>query len=118
MAYASTKGTEDFVIATGRTESVRKFIEIASTYLNWNIKKEETGIIWEGEGLNEIGRRADTGEIVIRIDPRYFRATEVDYLHGDPQKSKNKLGWEPKTSLEELIKEMIINDIKEAKKEN
>ena len=108
---------EDFVIATGRTESVRKFVEIASCYLNWNNKKEEVGITWEGKGLNEIGRRVDTGEIVIRIDPRYFRATEVEYLQGDPKKARDKLGWEPKTSLEELIKEMIENDKKEAKKE-
>ena len=106
---------EDYVISTGRTESVRKFIEIATRYLDWN--QGHVGIIWEGEGLEEVGRRVDTSEVVVRIDPRYFRATEVDYLLGDPLKARDKLGWEPQTSLEELIKEMILNDIKEAKKE-
>ena len=68
--------------------------------------------------LNEIGRRADTGEIVIRIDPKYFRSTEVEQLLGDATKAKKELGWEPKTSLEELISEMIEEDLAEAKKES
>ena len=75
------------------------------------------GIIWEGEGLNEIGRRADTGEIVIRIDPRYFRPTEVDELLGDSSKAKEKLNWQPQISLEELISEMIEADSNESMKE-
>ena len=67
-------------------------------------------------GLNEIGRRADTNEIVIRIDERYFRPTEVDELIGNSEKAFKKLGWEPKTSLEDLIEEMISEeDLKEAK---
>ena len=108
---------EDYVIATGRTESVRKFIEISATKLGWNKSKKDTGIIWEGSGVNEIGRRADNGEIVIKIDPRYFRPTEVNYLHGDSRKAYLELGWEPKISLEEMIAEMISNDNKQAKKE-
>ena len=108
---------EDYVIATGRTESVRKFIEISATKLGWNNSKKDNGIIWEGSGVNEIGRRADNGEIVIKIDPRYFRPTEVNHLHGDSKKAYLKLGWEPKTSLEEMIEEMISNDSKQAKKE-
>ena len=107
---------EDYVISTGRAESVRKFAEISACYLGWSVDKKK-GIIWEGEGLNEVGKRADTLEVVIKVDPRYFRPTEVDFLLGDSQKAKNKLGWTPKTSLEELIQEMIENDKEEAKKE-
>ena len=106
---------EDYVISTGRAESVRKFAEISAHYLGWGDSNK--GIIWEGEGLNEVGKRADTLEVVIKVDPRYFRPTEVDFLLGDSKKAKNNLGWLPKTSLEELIKEMIENDKKEAKKE-
>ena len=109
---------EDYVISTGRMESVRKFIEICAEKLNWNEEGNNKAIIWEGSGVNEIGRRADTKEIVVRIDPRYFRPTEVDELLGDSSKAKNKLGWEPKTSLEELIEEMIIKDKEEALKQS
>ena len=109
---------EDYVISTGRMESVRKFIEICAEKLNWNKEVNNKAIIWEGSGVNEIGRRADTKEIVIRIDPRYFRPTEVDELLGDSSKAKNKLGWEPKTSLEELIEEMISKDKEEARKQS
>tara|TARA_B100000900_G_scaffold297548_1_gene256088 strand:+ start:661 stop:1767 length:1107 start_codon:yes stop_codon:yes gene_type:complete len=105
---------EDFVIATGRMETVRKFIEITANHLGWNKKDEETSIKWEGKGIDEVGRRADTDEIVIRVDPKYFRPTEVDELQGDPTKAFNKLGWEPKTNLEELIKEMVKVDKKKA----
>ena len=107
---------KDYVIATGRMVSVRKFIEMCAQELNWDKREEGVSIIWEGEGLNEIGRRADTKEIVIRIDPNYFRPTEVDQLLGDSTKAQRELGWSPKTSLEELIKEMISHDIQEAKK--
>tara|TARA_Y100001933_G_C18617869_1_gene405003 strand:- start:126 stop:581 length:456 start_codon:yes stop_codon:yes gene_type:complete len=101
----------DFVIATGRQESVRKFIELTAKELNWG------SIIWEGTGVNEIGRRADTNEIVIRIDEKYFRPTEVSTLLGDPSLAKNKLGWVPKTTLEELVSEMVKVDKEEAHKE-
>ena len=107
---------KDYVISTGRAESVRKFAEISAFFLGWS-KDGKPGIIWEGEGLNEVGRRADTMEIVIKIDPRYFRPTEVDFLLGKSDKAKKELGWEPKTTLEELIKEMIASDKEEAKKE-
>ena len=108
---------EDYVIATGRTESVRKFIEIAATKLGWKSNKNKSAIIWEGEGLNEVGKRSDTGDIVVRIDQRYFRPTEVEELLGDPTKARKKLGWEPKIKLDDLIEEMISFDLKEAKKE-
>jgi len=106
---------EDFVIATGRMITVRNFIEIAAKALGWSNKNNLNGIIWEGEGINEVGIRADTNEEVIKVDPRYFRPTEVDQLLGDPSKAKEKLGWVPKISLEEMIKEMIFHDIEEAK---
>ena len=107
----------DYVIATGRQESVRKFIELASIALGWNIHKNESGIYWEGDGLNEIGIRADNNEVVVRIDPRYFRPCEVETLLGDPTKASKELGWEAKTSLEELVNEMIKKDLSLANKE-
>ena len=83
--------------------------------LGWELRGKS--IIWEGEGINEIGRRADTGEIVIRIDERYFRPTEVEELMGDASKALKKLGWAPKITIEQLVKEMIENDLKIAKEE-
>ncbi len=109
---------EDFVIATGRMETIRKFIDICAKILNWNKNNNESAIIWEGEGLNEVGRRRDTNEIVIKIDSRYFRPTEVEQLLGDPTKAFKKLGWEPKITLEELAEEMIKYDKREALKES
>ena len=109
---------EDFVIASGQTTTVREFIEICARKLGWNMRSKDKAIIWEGSGINEIGRRADTGDIVIRIDPRYFRPTEVDELLGDASKAREKLGWEPKILIEELISEMIEEDSKESKKES
>ena len=108
---------DDFVIATGRMETVRKFIEICSMKLNWNTKKNKPGIKWEGAGIEEVGRRVDNDEIVIRVNPRYFRPTEVDQLMGDSTKALKILGWKPEISLEKLIEEMIANDLTEAKKE-
>ncbi len=109
---------EDFVISTGIMHTVREFIELCALELGWNGEDESNGIIWEGNGIDEIGRRVDTGQIVIRIDPRYFRPTEVDQLLGDSTKAKQKLNWEPKISLNELISEMILEDSKESKKES
>ena len=109
---------DDFVIATGRMETVRKFIEITAEKIGWRNKKNNKSIVWENKGINEVGRRADTMDVVIRIDPRYFRPAEVSELKGDPRKAKNKLGWEPKKSLEDLISEMVENDKKEALKES
>ena len=108
---------EDFVIATGRMETVRRFCELASLNLGWGNGDKESGIIWEGSGINEVGRRKDNGEIIIRIDERYYRPTEVEELLGDPSKAKNKFGWEPKITLEQVIKEMIENDNLLAEKE-
>ena len=107
----------DYVIATGRQESVRKFIELSAKAIGWNNNDNEEGIIWEGEGINEVGIRADNGNVVVRIDPRYFRPCEVDTLLGDPSKASNELGWKATTTLEELVKEMIEEDLSQAKKE-
>ena len=107
---------EDYVIATGRSVTVRRFIELSAKCLGWG-DGYSSSIIWEGSGIDEVGRRADNGDIVIKIDANYFRPSEVDYLLGDPSKAKKKLGWEPKISLEELIKEMIENDKQDASKD-
>ncbi len=109
---------EDFVIATGRQETVRKFIELSAKKIGWGKNPDEPAIVWEGEGINEIGRRADTNQIVIRIDKRYFRPTEVESLLGDATKAKNILNWTPQITLEDLVSEMIENDSNEAKKES
>ena len=74
------------------------------------------GLWWEGQGLDEEGRRS-TGEVVVRIDPRYFRPAEVETLLGDPSKAHEKLGWTPTTTLEELVAEMVEADREEARKE-
>ncbi|MCP9807135.1 GDP-mannose 4,6-dehydratase [Cyanobium sp. T1B-Tous] len=101
---------EDFVIATGRQESVRRFIELTALELGWG------ALQWEGTGVEETGRRR-SGELVVRIDPRYFRPAEVETLLGDPTKAREKLGWTPTTTLEELVAEMVATDKEEAAKE-
>ena len=106
------KEPEDYVIATGHQESVRRFIEITAKVLGWG------GIKWNGKGIDEIGIRTDTGQTVIRIDPRYFRPSEVETLLGDPSKAHNRLGWKPKTCLEDLINEMVTRDKEDALKES
>ena len=102
---------DDFVIATGRMETVRKFCELTAKEIGWGTNSCPNGIIWEGEGINEIGRRADNKEIVIRIDPKYYRPTEVEELIGDASKARKLLNWEPKISLEEIISEMVKEDL-------
>jgi len=102
---------EDFVIATGRQETVRRFIELSAEQLGWG------GIQWSGQGVEETGARADTGAVVVRVDPRYFRPAEVETLLGDPTKAHAKLGWTPTTTLEELVAEMVASDKQEAAKE-
>ena len=100
------KTPEDFVIATGRQESVRRFIELSAIALGWG------GITWNGSELNEIGRRNDTNAVVVRIDPRYFRPAEVEELLGDSTKARTELGWKPEYSFDELVKEMVEQDCK------
>ncbi|MGQ9830931.1 MAG: GDP-mannose 4,6-dehydratase [Thermochromatium sp.] len=95
---------EDFVIATGVQHSVRDFVEAAARELGINLT-------WAGQGVDEIGTD-DQGRIIVRVDPRYFRPTEVDALVGDSSKAKEKLGWAPKTSFTELVREMVREDLK------
>ena len=97
---------KDYVIATGKQFSVRDFIQLSAKKLGWG------GILWRGSGLEEIGIREDTNEVVIKIDKRYFRPAEVSSLLGDASKAKKELGWEPTTDIEELVSEMIFNDLK------
>ncbi len=97
---------EDFVIATGKQYSVRQFIEWTASQLGMQIR-------WEGEGVNEVGY-AD-GKAIIRIDPRYFRPTEVETLLGDPTKAKQKLGWVPEITAQEMCAEMVAYDLAQAK---
>jgi GDPmannose 4,6-dehydratase len=96
---------EDFVIATGKTNSVRKFCELA-------FSEAGISIAWTGEGINEKGIDAVTGKVIIEIDSKYFRPTEVDLLIGDPNKAKTLLGWNPEnTSLEKLVQLMMAHDL-------
>ena len=102
---------DDFVIATGEAHSNREFVEEACKYINVDIE-------WQGEGENEIGVDKNTGNaIVVQVDPKYFRPSEVDLLLGDPTKAKEVLGWEPKTKFKELVKLMMEHDLGESKYE-
>lgn len=101
---------DDFVIATGIQYSVRQFVETI-------FKKLDINIEWQGENLDEKGIDKKTGKIIVEIDPKYFRPTEVESLLGDPSKAKEKLGWIAKISFEELVDEMVEYDLNEAKKE-
>ena len=103
---------DDYVIATGRKASVREFIELSAKELGWG------GIYWEGKGLNEIGKRIDNNEVVIKIDENYFRPCEVNSLLGDSSKAFEELGWVPKIGLEELVSDMIKHDLELAEKES
>ncbi|MEE1568585.1 MAG: GDP-mannose 4,6-dehydratase, partial [Alphaproteobacteria bacterium] len=100
----------DFVLATGESHSVREFVELAFTHIGRTIA-------WSGEGVGEQGKDAESGEVLVRIDPRYFRPTEVDNLRGDPSKAKEVLGWEHRTSFSELVREMVEADFVTVKNE-
>jgi len=101
---------EDYVIATGESHSVREFVEKAFHEIGMEI-------MWEGKGIKEVGRDRETGEILVHVDPRYFRPTEVDFLLGDPTKARKKLGWEASISFDELVKLMVREDLKDAEKD-
>lgn len=95
---------DDYVIATGKTHSVREFAELVFAEVGIEIE-------WQGESVDEVGVDRATGDVVIEIDPRYYRPTEVDILIGDPTKAKEKLGWEAKVGLRELVKMMVDADL-------
>lgn len=100
---------DDYVIATGEQYSVREFVEAA-------FHEVGIGLHWKGEGIGEKGYDNDTGKIIVEVDKRYFRPTEVDTLLGDPTKAKEKLGWSPKVTFKELVSEMVREDLKEAER--
>ena len=102
---------DDFVIATGLQYSVRDFVDIAYDYLGKKIR-------WEGKALQEKGYDSKTGKLIVSVDPRYFRPSEVETLLGDPSKAREKLGWEPKIKLKEMVHEMMDNDINIAKRDS
>ena len=101
---------DDFVLATGETRSVREFIELAFAEVGRTVE-------WRGKGVEETGIDRTSGKTVVRIDPAYFRPTEVDLLIGDAAKAREKLGWKPKTSLAQLVKEMVAGDLEIARQE-
>ena len=101
---------DDFVLATGETRSVRQFVELAFAEVG-------RGIAWLGNGVDETGVDEKSGKTLVRIDPVYFRPTEVDLLVGDASKAREKLGWKPRTPFAELVREMVAGDLEIAKRE-
>jgi len=101
---------EDFVIATGEQHSVREFVELAAKEIGIQVR-------WEGQGENEKGYDIQTGKCIVAVDPKYYRPAEVETLLGDPTKAKQKLGWVPTTSFQELVAEMMREDMKEAQRD-
>jgi GDPmannose 4,6-dehydratase len=114
---------EDFVIATGEQHSVREFVQRAAAELG-------VTVAFEGQGVDEIGMvtavdkggrearaKCKPGDVIVRVDPRYFRPTEVETLLGDPANAKAKLGWVPTTSFEELVREMVESDYSSARRD-
>ena len=100
---------EDFCIATGTQYSVRDFVNLAWNFLGKNL-------IWKGEGIKEKGYDSKTGDLIIAVDEKYFRPSEVESLLGDASKAKVKLGWKPKITFKEMVSEMMKNDLKIAKR--
>jgi GDPmannose 4,6-dehydratase len=101
---------EDFVIATGEQHSVREFVTRAGAELGMSVE-------WRGSGLDEQGVDTKTGRVVVKIDPRYFRPTEVDTLLGDPTKARTKLGWSPEIGFGQLVEEMVAQDLEIARRD-
>jgi GDPmannose 4,6-dehydratase len=127
---------EDYVIATGKQHSVREFVELTAEklgiHLSWQGQgAEEIGLVQSvdveqfekinrelnGNGIARLSKKIVPGETLVQVDPRYFRPTEVETLLGDPSKAKEKLGWEPQTSFEELVHEMVVHDLEQAQRD-
>ncbi|AEK19268.1 GDP-mannose 4,6-dehydratase [Methanococcus maripaludis X1] len=102
---------DDFVLSTNETHSVREFVELAFKFAGIEIE-------WEGSGINEIGKDVKTGKILVKVNPAFFRPAEVDILIGDHTKASSKLGWEPKTKFEDLVKIMIEKDLERITRNN
>jgi GDPmannose 4,6-dehydratase len=100
----------DYVLATGETHSVREFIELAFAKVGRTLE-------WQGEGVDELGIDGQNGDVLVRVDPRYFRPTEVDLLLGDPSKARRVLGWHHKVTFPELVSEMVNSDLEVIAKE-
>ena len=101
---------DDYVIATGETHTVREFVERAFRELHYPLE-------WSGTGVEEVGRDTRSGQVLVRVDPRYFRPTEVDFLLGDATKARTVLGWEPRIRFPELVKTMVEADLQEAQRD-
>ncbi len=101
---------EDYVISTMQQYSVRYFVELSAEYLGMNLR-------WEGEGMDEVGIDDNTGKVIVKISPRYFRDAEVDTLLGDSSKARRELGWEPEYTFKDLVGEMVCRDITIARRE-
>ena len=101
---------DDYVLATGKAYSVRTFVELAFAELGMTIE-------WRGSGVDEEGICRETGATLVRIDPRYFRPTEVEFLLGDASKAKRQLGWEAKIGFDQLVRDMVAADLALAKLE-
>ena len=101
---------DDYVLATGQAHSVREFVELAFAEIGRTI-------LWRGKGVDEVGLDSRTGEVLVEIDPRYFRPTEVDLLLGDPSKAHQRLGWRHTTSFHDLVREMVAADLQAVKRE-
>lgn len=102
---------EDFVIASGKQYSVRDFVSIAAQELNIDMD-------WRGQGIDEKGYNKKTGQLIVEVDPNYFRPTEVETLLGNPEKAEQKLGWRPEITFEELVSEMVKKDLVDAQKDH
>ena len=102
------KKPSDYVIATGKSYTVKNFVEEAFKHVNIKIK-------WQGKGLREVGLNKKTGKILVKVDPVYFRPTDVNELRGDYSKAKKELKWKPRTTFSQLVKEMMESDLKEIK---
>jgi GDPmannose 4,6-dehydratase len=102
---------DDYVLATGENHSIREFVERAFAEVGRSIE-------WSGQGLDEIGRDARTGQALVAVDPRYFRPTEVEQLIGDPSKANQKLGWRHEVGFEELVREMVASDLETVKRDS
>ena len=98
------KKPSDYVISTGKSYSVRNFVEQAFKYIG-------VKIVWKGKGLKEVGVNKSNGKIYVKIDPVYFRPTDIDELRGDSSKALRELKWKPKTSFKELVKDMMESDL-------
>ena len=109
MENASTKKSDDFVVSTGKTYSVSDFIDECCKLIGIKIK-------WKGKGIKRVGINLATNKVIIKVNPRFYRPAEVDYLRGDSKKAKNKLRWKVKTDFKKLVKIMLNADLERVRK--